>query len=369
MGNNAGICLVALLALAMLAGMGAAANVHMVSYRTEPVPHPHQDFDLCLTFKNDVEFSVDDVEISLQCPESLQCPNATITMPPYGIQEVCLPIRSNSSGGVENIAVNWKDDSTRFVYNETSGVSQSEKNVYSTSIPLYVKKYSVSNLTLGGEFYADEDSNFTVLFNAEGLNNVQVSLYSDCISFSTPLFYFGRLDGQVNVTSPARVNCDEGNHQAVLTLSSDELSYNVPFTVDVEKRPHAKITVLPQSGSALGVGKDYYRVLVNNAGGKAEKLSLTVLSGPATNSPDVLYLGDFANGDERAAVFEIETKKAGAYPVSVEAKWVEGNQQYSEVFEYGQEFSDRGLGIIPYVVGICAIAIIYLAYAAGRKKA
>ncbi|MFA6328266.1 MAG: hypothetical protein WCY41_02385 [Candidatus Micrarchaeia archaeon] len=354
------------LALALLLALstaGFAANTHMVSYRLDPAtPRPHQDFDLYLTFKSDQAYSVDSMRIGLECPPELSCMNMSATLPPYGVQEFRFPIRSNASGGVLGIAVRWDDGSSRFVYNNATGISSSERIWYDSTVNVDVKEYRISDFTVSGPLYTNELDNFTVSFAATGLHNVQVSLYSDCIAFSSPVFYYSELDGNVSISTPARVSCQSGSHDAVFTLSSDEMGMAASLGVKVEKKQHAKLSAVLEAGTHY-VGKDYYVVDLENTGAKAEKLSVSVASNSAVNSPDVSYLGDFTG--ERATVFEIEGKKAGKYPVTIEARWSEGDESFSQTFDSDVEFVDREANLLPFVVGACVLAILYMAT---RKK-
>ena len=368
MGSKTGIALIALLCVASLAGFASAANVHLVSWRAEPEPRPHQDFDLLLSFKNDVETSVDNLSVYLDCPEGLACLNATATVAPYAIQEVRIPIKSDFAGGFAPITVSWEDESGYFVYNESSGISQSQRARYSTSVNLYIREHTVSNVVVSGNYSTGHKANFTLSFTGANLDNVEATLSSDCISFEKPLFHFDRVDGSVNISSPAAVNCRSGSRQVVFTLSSDEVSYALPLTLDVEKEAAAKIFVYPKSSEGLPAGKGYYSVSVLNRGGAvAEHVVVAVLSNSAINSPDAITLGDMAPGDERDAVFEVEAKKAGEYPLNIEARWLENGEQFTQTSEYEEKFTDPGLGIVPYAAAACLLVIVWLSHRRKQK--
>ncbi len=352
-------CIGMLAFIALFAGALYPANIHMMSYRVDPEPHPHQDFDLYLTFKNDQDYAAEHVRIYLDCPEGLECVNLSATMPSYGLQEFRFPIKSNATSGVKVISVLWEDGSSRFAYNESSGFSQSEIERHGASVAIRIKDYSMSNFTATPLLYAGENGGFEVDFAANGLNNVQASLYSDCISFEKPLAYFATVSGNATMQSPAYANCKKGNEEVIFSLSSDEISYAVPLNVRIDARPHAKMTVLAKESGGHYAGKDYYCVLVTNLGAKAERVTLSILSNPAVNAPDVIYLGDMESGNEKTAVFELEVKKPGEYPVSVEAKWAEGKESFSKVFDSEAAFADGNANLWLVGVGICMLAILY----------
>ena len=353
--ENTSVCL---LAFMLLSSLAFPANVHMASYRLDPSSiRPQQDFTLYLTFKNDAEYSVDGLDVHLVCPAYLSCPNFTSTLPPYGIQEFRLPIRSNASEGASAIKVEWNDGSSSFVYDDSTGNMSSAKTLYSSTINIDVKGRSFTNFTATSSLFANENSSFAVSFNTTSLHNVQVSLYSDCISFDRPLFYFDRIEQGMAISSPAYVNCREGNADVVFSLSSDELSYTAPLGVHIGKRPHARLSATFDA-SEHPVGKDYLLVKFENAGAAAEKLSLAVLPNSAVNSADVVYVGDFEG--QKMAVFEIEGKKPGTYPIDVEARWSEGKESFVQTFSSQATFVDRGLGVIPIVVVLCLLAMAWL---------
>jgi hypothetical protein len=201
--------------------------------------------------------------------------------------------------------------------------------VYSATIPLDIREYSLSTVSAKPSLFTNENGSYWVEFNATNLNNVQVSLYSNCIAFSDPLFHFDRLDSATTLQTPALVNCRTGNAEIIFSLQSDEVSYEVPLTVEIDKRPHAQISIAPESNTSI-VGKDYYRVNVTNTGSTAEALTLSVVSNPAVSAADVEYLGDFTG--TREVVFQIQSDQAGTYPLSIEAAWTEDNEQFSQVF-------------------------------------
>jgi len=189
MGNNNGFALIGLLCIAVLCGSLSAANVHLVSWRTEPEPRPHQDFDLILSFKNDVETSVGNLSVYLDCPAGLSCMNATATVPPYAIQEVRIPVKSDFAGGFAPITVSWEDESGYFVYNESSGISQSQRSRYSTSVNLYIREHSISNVTMEGNYSTGHITNFTLSFYGENLDNVHTGVHD---YFKFLKYAFGR---------------------------------------------------------------------------------------------------------------------------------------------------------------------------------
>ena len=348
-------CLLAVLLIAF-SGTAYCANAHMASYRLSPQsPRQGQDFDLYLTFKNDVEYSVDNLMIYLGCPGAFACQNTSITLPPYGVQEVRLPVKSSAGAGIYPINVSFSDSSSRFNYNEANGSMSSEIIQYSTTVIVDVKGREFSDFAATSELFANEKTNFTISFNASGLHNVQVSLYSSCVSFEKPLFYFQEMEGNETLSSPAFVNCREGNADVIFTLASDELSYAVPISTHVSARPHADLSATFDS-SNHPLGKDYVLVTLENTGAVAEKLSVAVLPNSAINSADVVYVGDFEG--QKALVFQVEGKKAGAYPVEIEARWTEGKESFVKTFDSQAKFVDRGLGIIPIAVIICALALL-----------
>jgi hypothetical protein len=340
---------------ALIISAAFAANMHLVQYRLDPAPKAYTDFDLYLTFKNDVSHSADGISINLACPDDLECANITATIPSYGIQEFRIPIKSNSSGGLKEIKVLWEDGSYNYYYNTTTNSTATERQVFSATIPFKVGDSALSGVAFSGDLFHNENNTLSISFNASSLNNVQVSLYSACMSFTNPLFYYPSLDGQADISTPAFVNCAEGNSQINFVLSSDELSYSVPISVRIQKRPHAVLNITPISANCT-LGKCFYRAQVSNSGAAAEKLSLQLGHSPAINSPDVLYLGDFKGGKE--VVFQLESDKAGDYPIQVQADWTEGKETYSQVFDENVKISDSGIGILPIAVIACVAALL-----------
>jgi len=164
------------------------------------------------------------------------------------------------------------------------------------------------------------------------------------------------------------VNCRSGSRQVVFTLTSDEVSYALPLTLDVEKEAGARMSVFPKSSDDLSTGKGYFAANVwNNGGATAEHVVLTVLSNSAVNSPDEITLGDMAPGDERGAVFELEAKKAGEFPVNIEARWTENGEQFTQTFNYDRKFNDPGLGVVPYAAAACLLVILWLSRSRKQK--
>jgi hypothetical protein len=330
MAGNIQSATVAVLFVLLASGFASAAYIHMASFRTDVSPKPGQDFTLFVTFKNDFENSVDNAQVRLLCPAGLSCPNLTATFPSYGVQELAFPIKSNATAGLYSITAVWDDGSLRYNYDPATGSTAGVSKLFSATIPIDVREHSLSAVSAEPVLYANENGSYWIAFDAKNLNSVQVSLYSDCISFATPLFHYDRLDFATTASTAALVNCRSGNSEIIFTLQSDEVSYSVPLTVKIEKRPHARILVVPES-SVQTVGKSFYRINVTNDASTAEKLTLSVISSPAADAVDVAYLGDFTG--TREVVFEIESDHEGTYPLSIEAKWAENREQFSQVFE------------------------------------
>jgi len=350
------VAMFTLFALLFTTGFAQAAYLHMVSYRTDPTPSPMQDFTLFVTFKNDYENSVDNANITLECPVEMTCPNLVATFPSYGIQELAFPISSRASAGLYNLKVSWDDSSVRYGYNTSSGMGNATHQVFSASIPLNIKEHSLYGVTASPLLYANENELFNVSFDGRGLHDVQTSLYSSCISFTTPLMHYDSLDTTATIQTPALVNCRSGNAEVIFTVQSDEATYAVTLNVKVDKRPHANVTFAVKNATHY-VGKDFYRVVVRNDGATAEKLSLSIISNPAIKSVDVAYLGDFKG--EREVVFEVESDSEGTFPISMEAKWSEGKETFSKVYTDSVKFEGKLFIWLLLAVIIVAAAAIY----------
>ncbi|MFA6329857.1 MAG: hypothetical protein WCX64_04215 [Candidatus Micrarchaeia archaeon] len=350
------IAIIPLLALLLSTGFANAAYLHMVSYRTDPTPSPMQDFTLFVTFKNDYENSVNNANITLECPAEMTCPNLTATFPSYGIQELAFPIRSRAGTGLYNIQVSWDDSSVRYGYTAPSGTVNATPQVFSASIPLNIKEHSLYGVTASTLLYANENDTFDVSFDGRGLHNVQASLHSSCISFSTPLMHYDSLDATATIRTPALVNCRSGNADVIFTLQSDEATYAVTLNVKVDKRPHANVSFAVKNVTHY-VGKDYYRVIVKNSGATAEDLYVSIVSNPAIKSSDVAYLGDFSG--EREVVFELQSDYEGTYPLSLEAKWGEGKETFSTIQTDYVKLENRLFLWLLLAVLIVAAAAVY----------
>jgi len=358
MAGNQYVAIIPLLAMLFTTGFASAAYLHMVSYRTDPTPSPEQDFTLFVTFKNDFESSVDNANITLECPAEMACPNLTATFPSYGIQELAFPIKSRASTGLYNLKVSWDDSSVQYSYNASSGIVNATHQVFSASIPLNIAEHSLYGVTASPLLYANENDLFNVSFDGRGLHNVQASLYSPCISFSTPLMHFDSLDTTATIQTPALVNCRSGNAEVIFSVQSDEGTYAITLNVKVDKRPHANVSFAVK-GAAHYVGKDYYRVIIKNDGAAAEKLSLSILSNPAIKSVDVAYLGDFSG--EREVVFELESDSEGTFPLTLEAKWSEGKETFSKTYTDSVKFESRlFIWLLLAVIAVAAAAIYFI---------
>jgi len=348
-------------ALLFLCGISAASNVHVSDYRLDPTLSSQEDFSLYLTFKNDIEMPADNLKISLYCPPEFSCPNATTSMPAYGLQEIRFPIKSAASRGVYQINVSWEDGSYYYWHNNETGNNEYARQTYQMSIPIEIKDSSISNFSATTLLYTNEEGNFSVKFNASNLHDVRASIYSDCVSFSQPFFAFTSLDGNATLSSSALVNCKSGNHDVLLTIASEELSQVIQLNVDVEKRTHARISIMPES-TKLSQGKDYLRLNISNTGETAEDLTVYVVGSGPVNSASVVYLGDLSSSSE--ALFEIQSDASGNYPLQVQATWTEGKESFSENIPVNVEIASNNLLttlLMVGILGICAIALfLYL---------
>lgn len=337
-----------------------AGTMHLVSYKIDPeTPRPSQDFNLYLTFKNDYERPIAHATIELVCPENMICPDpVSATVSSYGVQEFIFPIKSNSIEGLNSIEVKWQDGAYTYKTNESDGNSYGYLDTFTASIPINVKASSFSKISATTSAYYNEETLFYTNLTGSNLHNVQISLYSPCMSFSSPLYYYDYINGDISLETPTYVNCKEGNNEVTVSLISDELAYTIPINVKVDARPHANIK-MKLINNEIYSGKDYIYVNVSNNGEKAEKLTLSITHNTMLNSPDVIYLGDF-NGTQEV-MFKIESDDSGKYPFQIEAKWNEGDESFSSIQGYDLTLKNKDISYLPILVVLCLIGIWFLA--------
>jgi hypothetical protein len=329
-----------------------------MSYRTDPsTVRANQDFTFFFTLKNDMEIGIDNINISFECPNNLTCPSYILmNLPSYGTQEITVPIKNDASGGLNQIKMSWKDGSYNMGVDANENPTSTPK-ILSSTFPILMHESAISQVNATTSLDFNRKNNFSVQLQATDLNNIRISLYSSCMAFESPIFYFPSINGSANISTSVFVNCAPGSADLSLTLQSDELTYQVPLGVFVQKTPQSNLDVEILSPS-IQSSKDNVQISVSNNGAPAEKLYLSILSSPSVRSPDMLYMGDFSG--ERLEYMEIQAQETGDIPITIEARWIENHQSFTKTWQQIIKVKQSQPQNIPSSFYLAAAAVVIL---------